>query len=194
MPPNNSQLPRPDLQGHRLWSGLSVISKRSFRSYTSSFEADDERSSTDGDMSPPRSSDSDSDDAPGRRLADVDRYAGYDARPTSRKELGGWYAYSFAAETYVVCGIGKATRTLQMAYPDAAARGRPASAQTNTRSQAPSSPSCSSRSLAKTASCSRTPASRAAPATARTKMTGSASSTSWASRSTRQASPCTRFP
>ncbi|OAQ91648.1 MFS transporter family protein [Purpureocillium lilacinum] len=106
MPPNNSQLPRPDLQGHRLWSGLSVISKRSFRSYTSSFEADDERSSTDGDMSPPRSSDSDSDDAPGRRLADVDRYAGHDARPTSRKELGGWYAYSFAAETYVVCGIG----------------------------------------------------------------------------------------
>lgn len=32
------------------------------------------------------------------------RYAGEDTRPTSLKELGGWYMYSFAAETYVICG------------------------------------------------------------------------------------------
>ncbi|GAB7356153.1 hypothetical protein MBLNU459_g6745t1 [Dothideomycetes sp. NU459] len=34
------------------------------------------------------------------------RYAGEDTRPTSTKELLGFYAYSFAAEVYVVCGIG----------------------------------------------------------------------------------------
>lgn len=94
--------PRPPLQGHRLWSGLSVLSKRSFRSFaTSSFEADDERSSSDGAMSP---GGSDSDGGHGRGL--VPRYSGHDARPTSRKELAGWYAYAFAAETYMVCGIG----------------------------------------------------------------------------------------
>lgn len=92
--------PRPALQGHRLWSGLSILSKRSFRSFTtSSFEADDERSSTDGDMSP-GSSDS------GTIGPSVPRYIGHDARPTSRKELAGWYTYAFAAETYMVCGIG----------------------------------------------------------------------------------------
>ena len=36
-------------------------------------------------------------------------YLGRDARPTSRKELLGWYMYGFAAEVYVVCGIGKLT-------------------------------------------------------------------------------------
>lgn len=82
---------RPPLQGHRLWSGLSIISKRSFRSFSSSVEADDELS-TDGAMS-------DDSDAP-------PRYSGHDARPTSRKELAGWYTYAFAAETYMICGIG----------------------------------------------------------------------------------------
>ncbi|PKS06356.1 hypothetical protein jhhlp_007104 [Lomentospora prolificans] len=33
------------------------------------------------------------------------RYAGEDTRPTSKKELAGWYMYAFAAETYVICGI-----------------------------------------------------------------------------------------
>ena len=33
------------------------------------------------------------------------RYAGEDTRPTSLKELAGWYMYSFAAETYVICGV-----------------------------------------------------------------------------------------
>ena len=33
-------------------------------------------------------------------------YAGEDSRPTSRKELLGFYTYSFAAEVFVVCGLG----------------------------------------------------------------------------------------
>ena len=33
-------------------------------------------------------------------------YAGEDTRPTSRKELLGFYTYSFAAEVFVVCGLG----------------------------------------------------------------------------------------
>ena len=32
------------------------------------------------------------------------RYPGDDTRPTSPKELAGWYAYAFAAEVYVICG------------------------------------------------------------------------------------------
>lgn len=34
------------------------------------------------------------------------RYAGEDTRLTSKKELWGWYSYGFAAEVFVVCGIG----------------------------------------------------------------------------------------
>lgn len=34
----------------------------------------------------------------------VAQYVGEDTRPTSRKEIAGWYMYSFAAETYVLCG------------------------------------------------------------------------------------------
>ncbi|KAM0242652.1 hypothetical protein ACHAPO_001074 [Fusarium lateritium] len=98
-PHPQSQLQRPRLKDHRPWSGLSNISKRSFRSCaTSAFEADDERSSSDGDMSP-RNSEA------GLRRPVVPRHSGHDARPTSRKELLGWYAYAFASETYVICGI-----------------------------------------------------------------------------------------
>ncbi|KAM0255403.1 hypothetical protein ACHAQJ_005771 [Trichoderma viride] len=91
MPPH-----RPELQGRRFWSGLSILSKRSFT--TSSFEADDERSDSDEEMSLRDSFDSDV--HPG-----VPAYMGHDARPTSKKELWGWYMYGFAAETYVICGI-----------------------------------------------------------------------------------------
>lgn len=98
--PSQAHIARPELQGRRHWSGISVLSKRSFRSFaTSSFEADDERSSTDGNMSS-HSSESD------LRLLGAPHYSGHDARPTSAKELLGWYMYGFAAEVYVVCGIG----------------------------------------------------------------------------------------
>lgn len=33
-------------------------------------------------------------------------YPGQDTRPTSPKELLGWYSYAWAAEVFVVCGIG----------------------------------------------------------------------------------------
>ncbi|KAI1653060.1 MFS general substrate transporter [Daldinia decipiens] len=33
------------------------------------------------------------------------RYHGEDTRPTSNRELAGWYMYAFAAETYVICAI-----------------------------------------------------------------------------------------
>lgn len=101
--PSQAHIARPELQGRRYWSGISVLSKRSFRSFaTSNFEADDERSSTDGNMSS-HTSESDL-----RRLGAL-YYSGHDARPTSAKELLGWYMYGFAAEVYVVCGIGSSS-------------------------------------------------------------------------------------
>ncbi|KAK2005098.1 autophagy protein Atg22 [Colletotrichum falcatum] len=84
----------------RLWSRLSTLSKRSFRSFTSDFEADDERSDTESDYE--RMSGSSSDGFP----HGPGRYYGEDSRPTSKKELSGWYVYAFAAETYVICAIG----------------------------------------------------------------------------------------
>ncbi|KAH7022594.1 autophagy-related protein 22-like protein [Ilyonectria destructans] len=100
----NVQTSRPPLQGQRLWSGLSLLSKRSFRSSaTSAFEADDEQSSSDDDHYCNMSSSS---SEAGLRRPIVPRHAGHDARPTSEKELLGWYSYAFAAETYVICGIG----------------------------------------------------------------------------------------
>lgn len=35
------------------------------------------------------------------------QYAGEDTRLTSRKELNGWFAYGFAAEVFVICGMGE---------------------------------------------------------------------------------------
>lgn len=36
----------------------------------------------------------------------IARYKGEDTRLTSKRELAGWYAYGFAAEVFVICGIG----------------------------------------------------------------------------------------
>ncbi|KAK4128910.1 autophagy-related protein 22 [Parathielavia appendiculata] len=87
----------------RLFSRLSHMSKRSFLSHSSSFEADDERSSTAsvgdfGMMSRSRSNSGSS-----SLGIPPSRYPGDDTRPTSSKELAGWYAYAFAAEVYVIC-------------------------------------------------------------------------------------------
>ena len=74
--------------------------KRSTRSYSSSFEADDERSSTaDHESMGPES-------GAGYR-DEPSQYEGEDTRLTSRKELSGWYAYAFAAEVFVICGMGE---------------------------------------------------------------------------------------
>jgi UMF1 family MFS transporter len=98
-----------------VWSGLSVISKRSLHSYTtSSFEADDERSedeaTTAAAMSRSDSSDGDGDSSRPRLDHGGPEYSGYDARHTSSKELMGWYAYGFASETFVICGMGMSGR------------------------------------------------------------------------------------
>ena len=34
------------------------------------------------------------------------QYPGQDTRLTSGKELSGWYSYGWAAEVFVVCGVG----------------------------------------------------------------------------------------
>jgi UMF1 family MFS transporter len=85
------------------------MSKRSFLSHSSSFEADDERSSIVsvdnfgfGTMSRDRSRSNS--DASSYGSLPPPRYPGDDTRPTSPKELAGWYAYAFAAEVYVICG------------------------------------------------------------------------------------------
>ncbi|KAK8050062.1 Autophagy- protein 22 [Apiospora phragmitis] len=76
---------------------LSIPSfAKSFRSHTSSFEADDERSTSESDAMSPRASIEN-----GER--DGGRYPGEDTRPTTGKELAGWYMYAFAAETYMIC-------------------------------------------------------------------------------------------
>lgn len=36
----------------------------------------------------------------------IPQFAGQDVRETSKKELMGWYSYAWAAEVFVVCGIG----------------------------------------------------------------------------------------
>ncbi|KAB5579882.1 autophagy protein Atg22 [Coniochaeta sp. 2T2.1] len=97
MAPRVEPPPRPP-PAPRLFSRISQLSKKSFRSHSSSFEADDERSSNDDDIMTETSLDED------RRAPP--RYPGEDTRPTSDKEIKGWYAYAFAAEVYVICGIG----------------------------------------------------------------------------------------
>lgn len=98
-------VPRTDPQPHQRPQlpnrMLSTSTKRSFRSHSSSFEADDERSnSSDYESMGP-------DPASNRRVPS--QYAGEDIRLTSGKELWGWYAYGFAAEVFVICGIGTLT-------------------------------------------------------------------------------------
>ncbi|ROV99988.1 hypothetical protein VMCG_06173 [Cytospora schulzeri] len=112
MAPRNDDDPRPPPLP-RLYS-LSHASKRSFRSHSSSFEADDERSTTisrssgdiEGQLSAmsPSHSHSSSSSSSGSAMPPPLRYPGEDTRPTSLRELRGWYMYAFAAETYVVCG------------------------------------------------------------------------------------------
>lgn len=76
----------------------SNSAKRSFRSHSSSFEADDERSSSadDENMGPEH----------GFRDGAA-QYDGEDTRLTSQKELRGWYSYGWAAEVFVICGMGE---------------------------------------------------------------------------------------
>lgn len=98
--------PTPTPKHHlHLQPPFSLRQQSSFAQYSSrSNEADDERSeacSTITSMGPGSADDDGSEER--RRPA---AYEGEDTRPTSRKELLGFYAYSFAAEVFVVCGLG----------------------------------------------------------------------------------------
>ncbi|TPX08909.1 uncharacterized protein E0L32_009613 [Thyridium curvatum] len=113
MAPRNEEHPEQRPLVQRLFS-TSALSKRSFRSHSSSFEADDERSTSPSaasglfdwtmnnstnDVAGPYGDEAGRDDYP------PPSYPGEDTRPTSPKELRGWYMYAFAAETYVICAI-----------------------------------------------------------------------------------------
>ncbi|RMY09605.1 hypothetical protein D0867_08669 [Hortaea werneckii] len=74
-------------------------------SMNSAGEADDERTPSPPDSRMrPLSQDEHSSDSSTPSSPAV--YPGEDTRPTSRKELLGFYTYSFAAEVFVVCGLG----------------------------------------------------------------------------------------
>ena len=45
------------------------------------------------------------------------QYPGDDTRPTSRKELAGWYCYGWAAEVFTVCAMGRSiSKNLPFGY------------------------------------------------------------------------------
>ncbi|KAI9771003.1 MAG: Autophagy protein 22 [Geoglossum simile] len=85
--PNTQRPPPPRL--------ASANTKASLVSPSPSCEADDERSLSETSMEFGLS---------GSRGAP--QYPGEDTRYTSKKELAGWYGYGWAAEVFVVCGIG----------------------------------------------------------------------------------------
>ncbi|KAI5838421.1 autophagy-related protein 22-like protein [Morchella snyderi] len=60
-------------------------------------DADDERSFSDAGEDEYRSR---------SHRAQMPQFPGQDVRSTSRKELMGWYSYAWAAEVFVVCGVG----------------------------------------------------------------------------------------
>ncbi|KZF22368.1 autophagy-like protein 22 [Xylona heveae TC161] len=71
--------------------------KASLVSPSPSVEGDDERSYSDPSMGPDE----------GQAWArDEPEYEGEDTRTTSTKELAGWFSYGWAAEVFVVCGVG----------------------------------------------------------------------------------------
>lgn len=41
------------------------------------------------------------------QVAEEGHYEDEDTRPTSRKELWGWYSYGWAAEVFAICAMGK---------------------------------------------------------------------------------------
>lgn len=81
---------------------FSLRQQSSFAQFSSrSNEADDERSEACSSITSMGPGSADGSDEPSHTA-----YEGEDTRPTSRKELLGFYAYSFAAEVFVICGLG----------------------------------------------------------------------------------------
>lgn len=46
------------------------------------------------------------------------QYPGDDIRPTSKRELAGWYCYGWAAEAFVVCAMGTCDSTFMDLFLD----------------------------------------------------------------------------
>lgn len=87
---------------HHLQPPNPLRQQSSFAQFSSlSNEADDECSDASSTLSPMRPT-----SAAGSDELSPPAYEGEDTRPTSRKELLGFYTYSFAAEVFVVCGLG----------------------------------------------------------------------------------------
>ena len=80
---------------HRLKSDKSTTSTRT---YLSAYEAGDERSSSETERMDPEL---------GTHRRIKPEYDGEDTRLTSKKELMGWYIYGWAAEVFVICGMGR---------------------------------------------------------------------------------------
>ena len=95
--PRNEQ---PHLERPAYFRQLSN-SKSSLLSITPSFEADDEDSLTVSSTQRSMQSSHGMEEHRGKPA-----YSGEDTRLTSKKELLGWYSYGFAAEVFVVCGVG----------------------------------------------------------------------------------------
>ena len=81
--------------------------KVSFRSPTPSSLADDENSLS--SLYRPQSMENSHEI---ESASDEPLYPGEDTRMTSRKELSGWYSYGWAAEVFVICGVGITARDL----------------------------------------------------------------------------------
>jgi hypothetical protein len=62
---------------------------------------------------------------------DEARYADEDTRPTSQKELWGWYSYGWAAEVFAICAMGKnnghSIRDILILFPQAPSSPSPSS-------------------------------------------------------------------
>lgn len=44
------------------------------------------------------------------------QFPGDDTRPTSKRELAGWYCYGWAAEVFVVCAMGMSKLTHPLSF------------------------------------------------------------------------------
>lgn len=82
--------------------------KASFQSPTPSFEADDEGTDSESTGTGTGTSMEPEDEQAAR--GGRPQYPGEDTRLTSNKELSGWYSYGWAAEVFVVCGVGEPNR------------------------------------------------------------------------------------
>ncbi|KAF8456760.1 vacuole effluxer Atg22 like-domain-containing protein [Kalaharituber pfeilii] len=98
-------------QHHYAYSPLLAPNRSSWYENSDPEDADDERSFSEIDEDDPiyrrqQQRMCQQAAAAGRRSSYMPQFPAQDVRPTSVKELAGWYSYAWAAEAYVVCGVG----------------------------------------------------------------------------------------